>query len=282
LLLFSGRVINAPFFFGFARICLAKTNRIAMNNNKRNVLVTMLIASTMIHVLLGALWSATRLYSAQNLAASTSQDFTVLKMPSSDRVEVPRMARSLEPAGVVVLPLPNDTATESPVRGPITTPSATPPSQAKRQSSVADVPANAPMGPFVSAIDPKKAWINVAESVNYNVLRGISMDVSQGKYLLPDELDVRVRAKGDLVIEYPFIAAALGKEALVYVLLLIDEQGTKTRVEIARGDADFDQAVLHALEKIEFRPAMLKRMPVRSLLLLEFDFRREAPRPSPL
>jgi TonB family protein len=280
LLLFSGRVINAPFFFGFARMCLAKTNRIEMNN-KRSVLVTMLVASTVIHVFLGALWSATRLYSAQNLAASTSQDFTVLKMPSSDRVEVARMARSLEPAGVV-LPLLNDTARESPVRGPITTPSVTPPSQANRQSSVTDVPANTPMGPFVSAIDPKKAWINVAESVNYNVLRGISMDVSQGEYLLPDELDVRVRAKGDLVIEYPFIAAALGREALVYVLLLIDEQGAKTRVEIARGDADFDQAVLHALEKIEFRPAMLKRMPVRSLLLLEFDFRREAPRPSPL
>jgi TonB family protein len=103
------------------------------------------------------------------------------------------------------------------------------------------------------------------------------MDVTNGEYLLPGEVDLRVRAKGDLSIEYPLIAAAMGKEAVTYVLLLIDEQGKKLRVQIVRGDADFNNAVLEALEKVEFRPAMLKGMPVRSLLLLEFEFRRNPP-----
>lgn len=251
-------------------------------NNKRSVLVTMLVASALVHVLLGVLWTTNRLYSVQNFVDPTSRDFTVFRMPSSDRVEMPAIARSSEPAAVT-LPLLTNTASERPIRDPTpSTPSVTPPKQADESAIATDVPTNAPMGPFMSAIDPKNAWINVSESVNYNLLRGISMDVSQGEYRLPDELDVRVRAKGDLTIEYPLIAAALGKEAFVYVLLLIDEQGTKTRVEIARGDADFNEAVLHALEKIEFRPAMLKRMPVRSLLLLEFDFRRNAPLPSQL
>jgi outer membrane biosynthesis protein TonB len=245
-------------------------------NNRRSVIITMLIASVMFHVLLGAVWTATRLYSVQNFADSTSRNFTVLRMPPSDRSGTPAMAPSLEPKDVLASH-PN-TAKERTVRGLIQpAPSVTPTKQANERSGDADVSTNAPMGPFVSAIDPKNAWINVAESVNYSVLRGIIMDVSQGEYRLPDELDVRVRAKGDLTIEYPFIAATLGKEAVIYALLLIDEQGQKIRVQIARGDPDFDNAVLQSLEKVEFRPAMLKGVPVRSLLLLEFDFRRNPP-----
>lgn len=235
----------------------------------------------MIHVLLGVIWSANRLYSIQNSADSSFRDFTVLRMATADHVTEPTLAASRAPN--IVLPSGTDQPREGAVRDP--TPQASSeklPEKGNRSDTIADVPTNAPMGPFVSAIDPKSAWINVSESVNYNVLRGISMDVSQGEYRLPDELDVRVRARGNLTIEYPLIAAALGKEALVYVLLLIDEQGAKTRVEIARGDADFNAAALHALEKIEFRPAMVKRVPVRSLLLLEFDFRRDPPRPSTL
>jgi TonB family protein len=249
-------------------------------SRKRSVLVIMFMVSTMIHVLLGALWSASRLYSVQNSANSTFRNFTVLKMPNSGLDTEPTLAP--RPTNTV-LPSRTDPPRENAVSDPIPqTPSEKRLEQGNELGTIADVPTNAPMGPFMSSIDPKSAWINVSESVNYNLLRGISMDVSQGEYRLPDELDVRVRAKGDLTIEYPLIAATMGKEALVYVLLLIDEQGAKTRVEIARGDADFDEAVLHALEKIEFRPAMVKRVPVRSLLLLEFDFRRDAPQPSAL
>jgi hypothetical protein len=134
-----------------------------------------------------------------------------------------------------------------------------------------------PPGPFISPIDPKHAWINVAESVNYDLMRGVTMDISQGEYRLSGEVDVRVRARGDLAIEYPLFAAALGKEAVLYVLLLIDEQGRKNRVEVIRGDIEFHESILQALERVEFRPAMLKNQPVKALLLLEFEFRRAGP-----
>lgn len=108
------------------------------------------------------------------------------------------------------------------------------------------------------------------------------MDVSGGEYRLQGDLDKRVAAKGNLTIEYPLIAAALGNEAMVYVLLLIDEEGKKSRVEIVQGDADFSVAVLQALDKVEFRPGVLKNKPVRSIMLLEFEFRRNPPEPGSL
>jgi TonB family protein len=248
-------------------------------NSKHSVLVTMFVISIAIHLLLGAVWSAHRLYTVRNMMNATTSVFTVVKSATATHiVETPLIinAPTKEPLSIPSKnPLHKNTSSESdsqtrtPIPAPVPEPS--------ELNTVTQSLVNAPMGPFISEIDPKKAWINVAESVNYDLLRGISMDISQGEYRLPDELDVRVRAKGDLTIEYPFIPAAMGKEAVIYVLLLIDEQGQKIRMQIVRGDPDFDNAVLQSLEKVEFRPAMLKREPVRSLLLLEFEFRRNPP-----
>ncbi len=240
----------------------------------------MFVMSIAFHLLLGAAWSVHRLHTTQNLADAKPRTFRVVEIaPLPTRAEparpanMPTQAPSLAPdkvrSGAPVaskLVLPQDAAELTPISQP--------PSEllAANEDS-----ANMPTGPFQSKIDPKKAWINVAESVNYDLLRDISLDISKGEYRLPDELDTRVRAKGDLTIEYPLIAAAMGKEAVVYVLLLIDEQGQKARVQVIRGSPDFDDEVLQSLEKIEFRPAMLKHVAVRSLLILEFEFRRDPP-----
>jgi TonB family protein len=245
-------------------------------NDRRNVIVTMFAISIAVHLFLSVVWSANRLYSVQNSADPPRQVFTVVITELISHVNEPQSA--IQTSNPALSKTEPDKITSDESTTPRAVTSAMPASGHKsEQSAVTTDNARPPIGPFQSTIDRKKAWINVAESVNYDLLRGISMDISQGEYRLPDELDTRVRAKGDLTIEYPLIAAALGKEAAVYVLLLIDEQGQKLRVQIVRGDPDFDNAVLQSLEKIEFRPAMLKRVPVRSLLLLEFEFRRDPP-----
>jgi outer membrane biosynthesis protein TonB len=136
---------------------------------------------------------------------------------------------------------------------------------------------NTEEGPFVSPIDRSTAWMNVAEVVNYELLRGVPIDVSNGEYRLSTELDVRVRARGDLVLEYPVDAALLGEEGAVYIMLLIDEQGAKRDVRVLNGKPVFAATVLRALEPIQFTPGRIRGNAVRSILLLEFDFRREPP-----
>jgi TonB family protein len=249
-------------------------------NGRRKIFVAMFVISIAFHLLLGAVWSVHRLYTVQNLAGVKPQTFRVVKID-------PLPARA-EPARPINVPI--HALSQAPDKIRPSTPTAKKlvvPQNSAVLASIIQPPGellasnedstNMPMGPFQSKIDPKKAWINVAESVNYDLLRGVSMDISQGEYRLPDELDIRVRAKGDLTIEYPFIAAAMGKEAVVYVLLLIDEQGQKARVQVIRGSPDFDNAVIQSLEKVEFRPAILKHVAVRSLLILEFEFRRDSP-----
>ena len=252
-------------------------------NRRCSALFSMLVISIAIHLLIGAGWSIHRLHVIRNVAESTPHVFTAIKLNTlPQRVEVapPQSVairdvlpeRRIDQPEGKKKPLP-----PSPVSIPA--PAALDPDLTKPidvQPAIADAP-KIPVGPFQSEIDPKQAWINVAESVNYGLLRGITIDISQGEYRLQDEMDVRVRAKGDLRVEYPLIAAAVGKEAVLYVLLLIDEQGRKTRVQIVRGNPDFDNAVLQSLETVEFRPAVLKGSPIKSMLLLEFEFRRHPP-----
>lgn len=272
---------RALFYVSFDIFPIVQWNEKARQmNGRRKVFFTMFVISIAFHLLLGAAWSAHRLYTVQNLADVKPQIFRV--------VNIAPLPTRAEPARAINVPLraalstPDKTRPSLPAASKLAlsqNPAAPTPiiqAQSERPTTSED-PANMPMGPFQSKIDPKKAWINVAESVNYDLLRGISIDISQGEYRLPDELDIRVRAKGDLTVEYPLIAAAMGKEAVVYVLLLIDEQGQKTRVQVIRGSPDFDNAVLQSLEKIEFRPAILKHVAVRSLLILEFEFRRDPP-----
>jgi periplasmic protein TonB len=180
-------------------------------------------------------------------------------------------------------------------------PDITPPAREARTKATTDVPAkpetvkpepvktprdleigpprqtNTDEGPFVSPIDRSTAWMNVAEVTNYALLQGVSIDVTNGEFRLSTELDVRVRARGDLVLEYPIDAALLGEEGAVYIMLLIDEQGGKRDVRVLNGKPVFVAAVLRALEPIQFTPGRLRGNPVRSILLLEFDFRREPP-----
>jgi Gram-negative bacterial TonB protein C-terminal len=249
---------------------------------KNRAFITMFVISLAIHFLLTAIWSAQRFYTIQNMVEPVPRVFTVVRPSTLPPIAKPAVAQADSTNAPVPVPtkspprtkIPNDATAETVMR--LKSELAPSDPQPTEQAEI-DTTSNLQMGPFQSTIDPKKAWINVAESLNYDLLRGVSMDVSQGEYRLPGEVDLRVRAKGNLTIEYPLIAAALGKEAMVYALLLIDEQGQKIRMQIVRGDPDFDNAVLQSLEKVEFRPAMLKREPVRSLLLLEFEFRRDPP-----
>lgn len=250
-------------------------------DSKRNVLATMFAISVAIHLLLGIVWSARRMYTVQNVAGANTKAFTVYKTISASLTHAPLPTRVRGNTALAKgepefhqMP-PSELLGKSLMLEEFS-------SYADKAGEKQEDLANLRLGPFQSEIDPRKAWINVAESTNYSLLNGISMDLSKDEFRLPDEVDVRIRAKGALSIEYPLIAAAMGKEAAVYALLLIDEQGQKTRVQVVHGDADFDNAVLSALEKIEFRPAMLKSIPVRSLLILEFDFRRNPPEPGSL
>ena len=180
-------------------------------NGRRKVFFTMFVMSIALHILLGAAWSVHRLYTVINLADVKPQTFTVVKIspptraepesaisvPSRDALQMPGKTQPSAPAASTLVPSPNLVDPMPIIQSPSTL------------SAISEGSANRPMGPFQSKIDPKKAWINVAESVNYDLLRGISMDVSRGEYRLPDELDTRVRAKGDLGVEYPLIAAAI-------------------------------------------------------------------------
>jgi outer membrane biosynthesis protein TonB len=243
-------------------------------NGSRRLFIAMFLISVAFHLLLGAAWSAHKLHSVQNLAVIAPPIFSVVKLAIPTAHEEPPHLNS----GSIQAPmsaLTNNLQVKS-LANRVDFPDENMQISTLSQAS-SNVAPHAPLGPFQSEIDPKKAWINVAESVNYSLLQGISMDVTQGDYHLQEELDVRVRARGDLNIEYPLLAAALGKEAVVYVLLLIDEKGQKVSVRIVRGDADFNSYVLHALESIEFRPAILKGAAVRSLMILEFEFRRDPP-----
>lgn len=246
----------------------------------------MLFLSAFTHFVLAAAWSTHRLHTVQNMIDHSPRAFTMVKPPELPRVKqpLPRQSVHAEVPTIIRQSRRENTSSElapkvtSSLSAPSTAPNLIEP--IKPDVSLAD--GNMPMGPFQSEIDPKRAWINVAESIDYSLLRGISMDVSGGEYRLQGDLDKRVAAKGNLTIEYPLIAAALGNEAMVYVLLLIDEEGKKSRVEIVQGDADFSVAVLQALDKVEFRPGVLKNKPVRSIMLLEFEFRRNPPEPGSL
>jgi periplasmic protein TonB len=251
--------------------------------SKRSVLITMFVFSMLMHLLLAALWSANRLHGVQNMMNVSPRIFTVVR-PSELPTEInPVPLQNVSKLNAPTIhQLKREKTTSEAALKTFTVPAASAASstvQPIKPDSSADETANMPMGPFQSAIDPKKAWINVAESIEYSLLQGISIDISDGEYRLQSGLDTRVLATGDLTIEYPLAAAALGSEAVVYVLLLIDDDGSKSRVQVVRGDPDFDRAVLQALERVEFRPGVLRGEPVRSLMMLEFKFRRNPPEP---
>jgi outer membrane biosynthesis protein TonB len=255
-------------------------------NGKRRVLATMLFLSALIHFVFAAAWSAHRLHTVQNMIDLSPRVFTIVKPPELPRVKQPLSKQSVlaeVPTIVRHSPRENTASELAPkVTISLSAPSRAPSLKQPVKPEVTVVDANMPMGPFQSEIDPKKAWINVAESIDYSLLQGISMDVSGGEYRLQGDLDKRVAAKGNLTIEYPLIAAIVGKEAVVYVLLLIDEEGKKSRMQVVHGDPDFSNTVLQALDKVEFRPGVLRDRPVRSIMLLEFEFRRNPPEPGSL
>jgi periplasmic protein TonB len=251
--------------------------------SKRSVLFTMFIFSMLIHLVVAVLWSANMLHGVQKMMNFSPRTFTVVRTPELPNEVNPdplQRVSKLDAPTMHRLERQNTTGEEA-IRTLIKPAAST--AYIVRQPIRPDASpveaTNMPMGPFQSAIDPKKAWINVAESIEYGLLKGISIDVSGGEYRLQDSLDTRVLAKGDLTIEYPLTAAALGSETVVYVLLLIDEDGNKSRVQVVRGDPDFDRAVLQALERVGFRPGVLRGKPVRSLMMLEFKFRRDPPEP---
>jgi Gram-negative bacterial TonB protein C-terminal len=248
-------------------------------HDSRKFLLLALAVSIAFHVMLGLAWSAFRLHAiiSNSPESQLTKPFRLVKTNTQEG-QTSRPVAS-EPKHVPPVLVQSSGSALPSIRIPPLLPrleAAREPPEKMIEATDEFVPIKPP-GPFVSPIDPKQAWINVAESVNYGLLDGFKMDVSQGEYRLSTELDVRVRARGDLLLEYPLMAAAIGKESVIYVILQIDENGNRTRTEIVRGDADFDRTVIDALDMVQFLPGKIRERPVKSILILEFAFRRSPP-----
>lgn len=248
-----------------------------------------LIASLIAHALLWFVGSVAIHHTVRNVAQPQIAAFTVVRVPFP-QASKNELAPTSAADQLRAVQTPAPTNPEADKTRPSSTSAATaaiPPAMSKsipapttsvaKLSPPTETTQPSKSSPFEGEIDPKQAWINVAESPNLGLLQGVTIDVSGGSYYLSEEVDVRVRARGDLKVEYPVSAAVLGSEGVVYVMLLIGDQGQKDRVQILSGPPMFDAAVLQSLEPIEFLPAMLKDKPVASILLLEFEFRRKPP-----
>jgi hypothetical protein len=117
------------------------------------------------------------------------------------------------------------------------------------------------------------AQVNVAESHDYDLLKGFSMDISKGHFALQTELEVRVKALDELKIYYPFsLATAMRKREYVYIVLLIDELGNTVRMQPLFGQERLYNTTMDALEKVRFTPGIVRGEGHKSLLLLEFEY----------
>jgi len=81
---------------------------------------------------------------------------------------------------------------------------------------------------------------------------------------------------------YPEAAARAQIEAVVDVLVDVDEKGEVSRAEIARwAGYGLDESVMSTVKQLHFFPAMRNRLAVPMRVLLRYNFRKPAENPSP-
>jgi TonB family protein len=80
---------------------------------------------------------------------------------------------------------------------------------------------------------------------------------------------------------YPEAAAHAQLEAVVDVLVDLDEQGEVRRTEIARwAGYGLDEAVMNTVKQLHFFPAMRNGHAIPMRVLLRYNFRKPADNPS--
>jgi len=73
--------------------------------------------------------------------------------------------------------------------------------------------------------------------------------------------------------EYPDLARQAGIEGTVVAKVFIDEKGKVIRVEIVQSPAEiFNEPVIQAMYKSSFYPAKQRDIPVKSRIIVPFDF----------
>lgn len=92
--------------------------------------------------------------------------------------------------------------------------------------------------------------------------------------IVPDVMPVLVHAAE---VEYPPLAAQMGAEGWVYVLVLVDELGRVADARVTRSDtiAALEIAALEAARGYLFQPAMQGRVPVPCRIEIPFEFRMD-------
>jgi len=81
---------------------------------------------------------------------------------------------------------------------------------------------------------------------------------------------------------YPEAAARAQIEAVVDVLVDVDERGEVSRAQIARwAGYGLDESVMSTVKQLHFFPAMRNRLAIPMRVLLRYNFRKPAENPSP-
>ena len=141
--------------------------------SNRSVLITMFAISVGIHLFLSAVWSASRIYGAQNRADESTRTFTVIETLPAPVARESAPAR-MNNTNVSTPPKTSDKLKSRELSAPELTQKTPPPDKFSEDTYTAGNERTGlehlRVGPFQSEIDPKKAWINVAESNNYQLL----------------------------------------------------------------------------------------------------------------
>jgi hypothetical protein len=135
--------------------------------SRRAAFITMFVTSLVIHFLLAAAWSVHRLRTVKNITDITPQIFTVIRPASLPHIVEPILGPKLSTRDPVSTPTNNPPKKHTPIDAVLPPPPASSVQHSNGTDNIAAAEASVsiPMGPFQSTIDPKKAWINVAESV---------------------------------------------------------------------------------------------------------------------
>ena len=93
----------------------------------------------------------------------------------------------------------------------------------------------------------------------------------------PPEIDEPVRIGQPLVVPYPPRALREGREDTVVLWAVVDTDGIVEKVHFAEGTPEFVRAVTLALSTTRFVPAENDGSVIRFYMLLELQFRIDAP-----
>lgn len=98
---------------------------------------------------------------------------------------------------------------------------------------------------------------------------------NDGAVFAPGELDSPPGVRKRVRPEYPVTARKQKIEGRVVIRLIVDAQGLPVDCAVYRGEPSgyFEQAALEAAYKMRFLPGKKQGRPVRTMVLLPFDFR---------